>query len=338
MPREFVFMDRAAIGLGGAFLRLGARAEFPSPVRRGDRRLQCRRARRATGRGVGRVWARVDGASFTTQVRPRVAATDVGASRRGAKSRKSLIARAECGADETLMHRTIETIAQTFRWCITGQNRIERSARLRARVRRAEWEGKARDDAYRRSPQGGRLGLDRVACRQRHPPRRPRDRQDAFEAVIDALGYSPNVLARSLKTASTRSRRHRRFRRSPIPISATSSARSTAECARLGMMVFLVRHPGRSGARTRSRQRAASAAGRRHHPRPERRSRTPRRSPICATPACLACWSIARSTPNSIRSASTIARRCASWSITSPRIGHRRIGYVGGQSRLRDHA
>ncbi len=28
MPREFVFMDRAAIGLGGAFLHLGARLNF----------------------------------------------------------------------------------------------------------------------------------------------------------------------------------------------------------------------------------------------------------------------------------------------------------------------
>jgi len=27
-PREFVFMDRAAIGLGGAFLRLGAELNF----------------------------------------------------------------------------------------------------------------------------------------------------------------------------------------------------------------------------------------------------------------------------------------------------------------------
>jgi hypothetical protein len=28
VPREFVFMDRAAIGLGGAFLHLGARLNF----------------------------------------------------------------------------------------------------------------------------------------------------------------------------------------------------------------------------------------------------------------------------------------------------------------------
>ena len=28
VPREFVFMDRAAIGLGGAFLRLGAELNF----------------------------------------------------------------------------------------------------------------------------------------------------------------------------------------------------------------------------------------------------------------------------------------------------------------------
>ena len=28
MPREFVFLERATIGLGGAFLRLGARLNF----------------------------------------------------------------------------------------------------------------------------------------------------------------------------------------------------------------------------------------------------------------------------------------------------------------------
>ena len=28
VPREFVFMDRAAIGLGGALIRLGARLNF----------------------------------------------------------------------------------------------------------------------------------------------------------------------------------------------------------------------------------------------------------------------------------------------------------------------
>ena len=38
VPREFVFMDRAAIGLGAVFLHLDARAELPPPVQRGDRR------------------------------------------------------------------------------------------------------------------------------------------------------------------------------------------------------------------------------------------------------------------------------------------------------------
>ena len=39
VPREFVFMDRAAIGLGGVFLHLARQAEFLSPVQRGDRGL-----------------------------------------------------------------------------------------------------------------------------------------------------------------------------------------------------------------------------------------------------------------------------------------------------------
>jgi LacI family transcriptional regulator len=60
----------------------------------------------------------------------------------------------------------------------------------------------------------------------------------AVQAVIDAVGYSPNVLARALKTASTRS--------VGIAVSAISNPYFSdiicaieAECARLGMMVFL---------------------------------------------------------------------------------------------------
>jgi LacI family transcriptional regulator len=58
------------------------------------------------------------------------------------------------------------------------------------------------------------------------------------QAVIDAIGYRPNVLARSLKTASSRS--------VGIAISAIANPYFSdiicaieAECARLGMMVFL---------------------------------------------------------------------------------------------------
>ncbi len=39
VPREFVFMDRAAIGLGGVFLHLEAELNFHRPVRGGNRRL-----------------------------------------------------------------------------------------------------------------------------------------------------------------------------------------------------------------------------------------------------------------------------------------------------------
>src|ERR1700685_823911 len=60
----------------------------------------------------------------------------------------------------------------------------------------------------------------------------------AVKAVIDATDYHPNVVARSLKTASTRS--------VGIAISAIANPYFTdiicsieTECARLGMMVFL---------------------------------------------------------------------------------------------------
>ena len=43
VPREFVFMDRAAIGLGAVFLHLRARIEFLSPVQRGDREFRMDR-------------------------------------------------------------------------------------------------------------------------------------------------------------------------------------------------------------------------------------------------------------------------------------------------------
>ena len=61
---------------------------------------------------------------------------------------------------------------------------------------------------------------------------------EAVRAAIDAIGYSPNVLARSLKTASTRS--------VGIAVSTISNPYFSdiicsigTECARLGMMVFL---------------------------------------------------------------------------------------------------
>ena len=42
VPREFVFMDRAAIGLGGVFLHLARGAEFLPAVQRGDREFLAR--------------------------------------------------------------------------------------------------------------------------------------------------------------------------------------------------------------------------------------------------------------------------------------------------------
>ena len=49
VPREFVFMDRAAIGLGGVFLHLARAAQLARHVQRDDRGLRARR-RSARGR------------------------------------------------------------------------------------------------------------------------------------------------------------------------------------------------------------------------------------------------------------------------------------------------
>ena len=57
VPREFVFMDRAAIGLGGVFLHLARRAQFLPAVQRGDRGFLDRprsRERQAAGARGGR--------------------------------------------------------------------------------------------------------------------------------------------------------------------------------------------------------------------------------------------------------------------------------------------
>ena len=50
VPREFVFMDRAAIGLGAVFLHLGGGTEFLPLVQRGDRAIYDRGRGRAASR------------------------------------------------------------------------------------------------------------------------------------------------------------------------------------------------------------------------------------------------------------------------------------------------
>ena len=52
VPREFVFMDRAAIGLGGVFLHLARQAQLARHVQRDDRGLHARRGRRAAEGGL----------------------------------------------------------------------------------------------------------------------------------------------------------------------------------------------------------------------------------------------------------------------------------------------
>ena len=98
-----------------------------------------------------------------------------------------------------------------------------------------------------------------------------------------------------------------------------------------------VRHRGRSGARTRGGHGAASAARRRDHPRAQRRSRAARARLFARRAACPACWSTACPIRISIRSASTIARRCgARRARRRPRPPAHRL--YRRQSRLRDHA
>ena len=52
IPREFVLMNRAAVGLGAVFLHLQGRAQFPSAFRSGDRGFRARHAGRAAGEGA----------------------------------------------------------------------------------------------------------------------------------------------------------------------------------------------------------------------------------------------------------------------------------------------
>ena len=87
------------------------------------------------------------------------------------------------------------------------------------------------------------------------------------ESTIALMGYQPNGLARSLKLASTNS--------VGLAISAISNPYFSdiicaveAECARLGLMVFLFGYPGRPRMRTRSGSGLPSAAGRRRDSRP----------------------------------------------------------------------
>ena len=80
-------------------------------------------------------------------------------------------------------------------------------------------------------------------------------------------------------------------------------------------------HPGRPDPRASGPDRAASAPGRRRHSGARAPTPSAARSPICRRRACRACWSTARPIPRSIRSASTIARRCATSSAMSPGSG-----------------
>ena len=154
----------------------------------------------------------------------------------------------------------------------------------------------------------------------------------AVQAVIDLIGYRPNVLARSLKTASTRS--------VGIAISAIANAyfidiicAIEAECARLGMMVFLSDtqdDPDRELAVvTALHQRRVDGVILAPSADPERRALAYLRD------ARLPCVLVDR-TPDPTFDQVGVNNREAMQALVEhvAGLGHRRIGYVGGHPGL----
>ncbi len=150
----------------------------------------------------------------------------------------------------------------------------------------------------------------------------------AVQAVIDAVGYRPNVLARSLKIASSRS--------VGIAISAIANAyfidvicAIEAECARLGMMVFLSDtqdDPGRElEVVTALHQRRVDGVILAPSPDPQRRALSYLRD------ARLPCVLVDRN-PDPEFDQVGVNNREAMQELVEyvAGLGHRRIGYVGG--------
>jgi len=71
------------------------------------------------------------------------------------------------------------------------------------------------------------------------------------EAAIESMGYRPNTLARSLKTASTKSVRHCDISDLEPLFQRHHAARSRPNAPGSALMVFLCRHARRSRAGTR---------------------------------------------------------------------------------------
>jgi LacI family transcriptional regulator len=150
----------------------------------------------------------------------------------------------------------------------------------------------------------------------------------AVQAAIDAIGYSPNVLARSLKTASTRS--------VGIAVSTISNPYFSdiicsigTECARLGMMVFL---SDTEDSPARELEVVAALHQRRvdgiilaPSADPERRALNYLRD------VCLPCVLVDR-TPDPEFDQVGVNNREAMRALVDhvAALGHRRIGYVGG--------
>ena len=141
---------------------------------------------------------------------------------------------------------------------------------------------------HRCRAEGRRLGLNGFPCHQRTRrvmPETTRSSKPRSRARLPAQHAGALAEDGAPPRASGS-----RYRRSPIPISATSSARSRPNALGRADGVSL-RYAGRSGSRTRRRPIAASAASRRHHPRavagPVRALRT------ISDRGFPACWSIA---------------------------------------------
>ena len=139
----------------------------------------------------------------------------------------------------------------------------------------------------------------------------------AVQEVIDSIGYKPNILARSLKAASSRS--------VGIAISSISNPYFSdiicaieSECARLGMMVFLSDtedDPARElEVVIALHQRRVDGIILAPSADPERRALA-----FCEACGCPAFLLIERLMPNSTKLAFTIVRLCASSSIMLPR-------------------
>ena len=136
---------------------------------------------------------------------------------------------------------------------MTWRGELQSSARVAIELSRGDAWGNGREgwtitisprdgwprkiDDRRCRAQGRRFGLHGLSCRQRDEARLSRD-EATVEAAIASVGYQTNTVARSLKTATTKT--------VGLAVSAMSNpyfsdiiCAIVSECTRLGLMVFL---------------------------------------------------------------------------------------------------